>query len=94
MGVRCPREALFAKEEASRQEPSDSLVKVVGGLAHEAGVHGSEVTVDFGHFADPTEEECCLKGELVVAQKVEEGVVRLIVLPEAGLDDGGVAADW
>ena len=25
---------------------------------------------------------------------VEEGAVRLIVFPEAGLDGGGVAADW
>lgn len=38
LGVRCPREAMFAEEKASRQEPSDSLVEVVGGLAHETRV--------------------------------------------------------
>jgi hypothetical protein len=29
-----------------------------------------------------------------MAQKVEEGAVRFIVVPEAGLDGGGVTADW
>ena len=48
--------------------------------------------VDFGHSTDPTEEESCLEGELIVAQEVEKGVMRLKVFPEAGLDGGGVTA--
>jgi hypothetical protein len=65
----------------------------VGGLAHETWVDRPEVVVDLRYPADPAEKERCLQGELVVAQEVEEGVVRLIVFPEAGLDGHRVAAD-